>query len=35
MGLFDRMADAEFILNLSSENEQKFQDIWTTFKLSL
>ena len=35
MGLFDRMDDAEFILNLSSENEQKFQDIWTTFKLSL
>jgi len=35
MGLYERMNDAEFVLNLSPENEQKFQDIWTTFKLSL
>ena len=35
MGLYERMDDAEFVLNLSPENEQKFQDIWTTFKLSL
>ena len=35
MGLFDRMDDAEFVLNLPAEDEQKFQDIWTTFKLSL
>ena len=35
MGLFDRMDDAEFVLNLPPEDEQKFQDIWTTFKLGL
>ena len=35
MGLFDRMGDAVFVLNLKPEEEQKFQDIWTTFKLSL
>lgn len=35
MGLFDRMNDAEFVLNLPPEDEQKFQDIWTTFKLGL
>ena len=35
MGLYERMDDAEFVLNLAPEFEQKFQDIWTTFKLSL
>ena len=35
MGIFDRMSDAEFVLNLPAEDEQKFQDIWTTFKLGL
>lgn len=35
MGLFDRMDDAEYVMNLSAEDEQKFQDIWTTFKLSM
>lgn len=35
MGLFDRMDDAEFVLNLAPADEQKFQDIWTTFKLGL
>lgn len=35
MGIFERMDDAEFILNLPIEEEQKFQDIWTTFKLGL
>lgn len=35
MGIFDRMDDAEYVLNLPSEEEQKFQDIWTTFKLGL
>lgn len=35
MGIFDRMDDAEFVLNLPIEEEQKFQDIWTTFKLGL
>ncbi len=35
MGIFDRMGDAEFVLNLPAEDEQKFQDIWTTFKLGL
>ena len=35
MGIFDRMNDAEFVLNLPAEDEQKFQDIWTTFKLGL
>ena len=35
MGLYERMDDAEFVLNLPAEDEQKFQDIWTTFKLGL
>ena len=35
MGLYERMDDAEFVLNLAPEFEQKFQDIWTTFKLGL
>ena len=35
MGIFDRMGDAEFVLNLPTADEQKFQDIWTTFKLGL
>ena len=34
-GIYDRISDAEYVKNLSSEDEQKFQDIWTTFKLSL
>ena len=35
MGIYDNIGKAEFVMNLSTENEQKFQDIWTTFKLSL
>ena len=35
MGLYERMDDAEFVMNLPAADEQKFQDIWTTFKLSL
>ncbi|MBR5224138.1 MAG: spermidine/putrescine ABC transporter substrate-binding protein [Clostridia bacterium] len=35
MGIFDRMDDAEFVLNLPAADEQKFQDIWTSFKLGL
>ncbi len=35
MGIYDRMDDAEFVLNLPPQEEQKFQDIWTTFKLGL
>ena len=34
-GIYDRISDAEYVLNLSPEDEQKFQDIWTSFKLSL
>ena len=34
-GIYDRIGDAEYVLNLSTEDEQKFQDIWTKFKLSL
>ncbi len=34
-GIFERMDDAEYVKSLSSEEEQKFQDIWTKFKLSL
>ena len=34
-GLIDRLDDTEFILNLPIEEEQKFQDIWTSFKLGL
>ena len=34
-GIFDRLDDAEYVRNLSSEDEQKFQDIWTKFKLSM
>ncbi|MGN0997831.1 MAG: spermidine/putrescine ABC transporter substrate-binding protein [Candidatus Ventricola sp.] len=34
-GIYDRIGDAEYILNLSTEEEQKFQDIWTSFKLGL
>ena len=34
-GLIDRLDDVEYIKNLSTEDEQKFQDIWTKFKLSL
>lgn len=33
-GIFDRIDDAEYVMNLDSADEQKFQDIWTTFKLS-
>lgn len=32
-GIYERIDDAEYVLNLSSEDEQKFQDIWTKFKL--
>ena len=35
MGIYDNIGKAEFVMNLSTENEQKFQDIWTTFKLGL
>ena len=34
-GIYDRIDDAEYVRNLSSEDEQKFQDIWTKFKLSM
>ena len=34
-GIYDRLDDAEYVRNLSSEDEQKFQDIWTKFKLSM
>ena len=34
-GLIERLDDTEIILNLPTEDEQKFQDIWTTFKLGL
>ncbi len=34
-GIYDRIDDAEYVLNLSTTDEQKFQDIWTEFKLSL
>ena len=34
-GIYDRIGDAEYVMNLSTEDEQKFQDIWTKFKLSL
>lgn len=34
-GLIDRLGDTEFILNKPIEEEQKFQDIWTKFKLGL
>lgn len=34
-GIYDRMDGTEYVLSLSSEDEQKFQDIWTKFKLSL
>ena len=35
VGIFDRKGQAEILMNLPPEEEQKFQDIWTTFKLSL
>lgn len=34
-GIYERMGDLEYAMNLAPEDEQKFQDIWTTFKLSL
>ena len=34
-GIYDRIDDTEYVRNLSSEDEQKYQDIWTTFKLSM
>ncbi len=34
-GVTERAADAEILVNLSKEDEQKFQDIWTSFKLGL
>ena len=33
-GIYDRIGDTEYVKNLSSADEQKFQDIWTKFKLS-
>ena len=35
MGIYDNIGKAEFVMNLAPAEEQKFQDIWTTFKLSL
>ena len=35
MGIYDNIGKAEFVMNLSTENEQKFQDIWTTYKLGM
>jgi spermidine/putrescine transport system substrate-binding protein len=35
MGIYENIDKAEFVMNLSTENEQKFQDIWTTFKLGM
>ena len=35
VGIFDRKGQAEILMNLPAEDEQKFQDIWTTFKLGL
>lgn len=34
-GVIERAADAEILVNLAPEDEQKFQDIWTRFRLSL
>ena len=34
MGIYENMGKAEYLLNLSTEEEQKFQNIWTSFKLS-
>lgn len=34
-GITERLDDIEYVLNLSTEEEQKFQDIWTSFKLDL
>lgn len=34
-GVIERAADAEILVNLAPEDEQKFQDIWTAFKLGL
>ena len=35
MGIYDNIGKAEFVMNLAPAEEQKFQDIWTTFKLGL
>ena len=35
VGIFERKGQAEILMNLPAEDEQKFQDIWTTFKLSM
>ena len=35
MGIFTHKDQAEILMNLPVEDEQKFQDIWTTFKLGL
>lgn len=35
MGIYENIGKAEYVKNLSTEEEQKFQDIWTTFKLGL
>ena len=34
-GVIERAGDAEILVNLDPADEQKFQDIWTGFKLSL
>lgn len=34
-GIAERMGDTEYITYSTPENEQKYQDIWTKFKLSL
>ena len=34
-GITERLDDIEYVLNLSTEEEQKFQDVWTSFKLDL
>ncbi len=34
-GITERLDDIEYVVNLPIEDAQKFQDIWTSFKLSL
>ena len=34
-GIIEHAADAEILINLDPADEQKFQDIWTDFRLSL
>ena len=35
MGIYENIGKAEYVRNLATEDEQKFQDIWNTFKLGL